>query len=286
MVIAVHGGAGRRPRDRPVDAEGSRADLAAAVDAGWAVLDRGGSALDAAQAAVVSLEDCPRYNAGRGAVLNARGEPELDAAVMDGATRRAGAVAAVARVRHPVQAARAVLEHSEHVLMVGAGAEAIAQQAGAAMVDPAHHVVEKPAPPLGTVGAVALDYSGNLAAATSTGGTRDQAPGRVGDTPLVGAGTYADARCAISATGHGEAIIRAVAGHDVAARLRAGDALDRAAEAVLDEVVGLGGEVGLLTLDISGEVALPFAADVFHRAVKRAGAPVLAAVGTEPLSPV
>ena len=131
------------------------------------------------------------------------------------------------RVRHPVQAARAVLEHSDHVLMVGAGAEAIAQEAGAAMVDPAHHVVEKPAPPLGTVGAVALDYSGNLAAATSTGGTRDQAPGRVGDTPLVGAGTYADARCAISATGHGEAIIRAVAGHDVAARLRAGDALDR-----------------------------------------------------------
>ena len=110
--------------------------------------------------------------------------------------------------------------------------------------------------------------------------------GRVGDTPLVGAGTYADARCAISATGHGEAIIRAVAGHDVAARLRAGDALDRAAEAVLDEVVALGGEVGLLALDISGEVALPFAADVFHRAVKRAGAPVLAAVGTEPLSPV
>src|SRR4029079_4405499 len=119
MVIAVHAGAGRRPRDRPVDADGSRADLAASVDAVWAVLDRGGSALDAAQAAVVSLEDCPRYNAGRGAVLNAHGEPELDAAVMDGATRRARAVAAVARVRHPVHAARAVPHDSGNVLRVG-----------------------------------------------------------------------------------------------------------------------------------------------------------------------
>jgi beta-aspartyl-peptidase (threonine type) len=199
MVIAVHGGAGNRPPDRPVDVDGSRADLAAAVDAGWAVLDGGGSALDAAQAAVVWLEDCPRYNAGRGAVLNARGEPELDAAVMDGATRRAGAVAAVACVRHPVQAARAVLERSEHVLVVGVGAEAIAQEAGAAMVDPAHHVVEKPAPPLGTVGAVARlrrqprRRRRPAAPATRAGPRRRHAAGR---------GRHVRRRrCAISATG-------------------------------------------------------------------------------------
>ena len=287
MVIAVHGGAGRRRSGRPVDVDGIRADLAAAALAGWAVLEREGSALDAVEAAVIALEDCPRFNAGRGSVLNARGAPELDAAIMDGATRRAGAVAAVARVRNPIAAARTVLDRSEHVLLAAAGAEAFAHAAGLAMVEPSHHVTEAPTQtPLGTVGAVALDAGGALAAATSTGGKRGQAPGRIGDTPIVGAGTYADPRCAVSATGDGEAVLRTVAAHDVAARLRAGATLQAAAQAALDEVVGLGGEVGLLALDATGAVALPFAADLFQRAVKRAGEPVRAAVGPEPLSPV
>jgi beta-aspartyl-peptidase (threonine type) len=279
MVIAVHGGAGRLRPGRELDADGIRADLAAAARAGWAVLERGGLALDAVQAAVVALEDCPRFNAGRGAVLNARGEPELDAAIMDGPTRRAGGVAAVARVGNPVLAARAVLDRSEHVLLVGAGAEAFAGDAGVALVDPAHHVVAARAQSeLGTVGAVALDAGGALAAATSTGGKRGKAPGRVGDSPLVGAGTYADARCAVSATGDGEAILRAVAAHDMAARVREGAALGAAAEAVVREVMALGDEVGLLALDARGEVVMPFAADVFHRAVKREGEEVWAAV--------
>jgi isoaspartyl peptidase/L-asparaginase-like protein (Ntn-hydrolase superfamily) len=294
MVIAVHGGAGRRRPGRELDVAATRADLAAAAFAGWGVLEHGGAALDAVQAAVVALEDCPRFNAGRGAVLNARGEPELDAAIMDGTTRRAGAVAAVMHVRNPVVAARAVLERSEHVLLVGVGAEAFAREAGAAMVDPGHHVVTTEAQsPLGTVGAVALDAHGALAAATSTGGKRGQLPGRVGDSPLVGAGTYADTRCAVSATGDGDAIMRAVAAHDVAARVReteaaacdeaarAGGGLEGAAQAALREVTSLGDEVGLLAVDARGAVAMPFAADVFHRAFKREGEAVRAAVGGE-----
>ena len=288
MVIAIHGGAGNRPPDRLLDVDGSRADLAAAALAGWTVLERGDSALDAVQASVMWLEDCPRFNAGRGAVLNAHGAPELDAAIMEGGNRRAGAVAAVARVRNPIAAARAVLEGSEHVLLAADGAEAFARAAGVPVVDPSHHVTETPAQSaLGTVGAVALDDDGLLAAATSTGGLKGKARGRVGDSPIVGAGTYADARCAVSATGDGDRILRVVAAYDVASRVRDGAAsLEAAAGAAMEEVVALGGEVGLLAVDRSGAVALPFAADVFHRAVKRADAPVLAAVGPEPLSPV
>lgn len=284
----MHGGAGNRPPDRPVEVDGSRADLAAAARAGWAVLERSGGALDAVQASVTWLEDCPRFNAGRGSVLNVHGAPELDAAIMEGTTRRAGAVAAVARVRNPIAAARAVLEGSEHVLLAADGAEAFAEAAGVAMVDPSHHVTDRPAQSaLGTVGAVALDGAGVLAAATSTGGLKGKARGRVGDSPVVGAGTYADARCAVSATGDGDRILRAVAAHDVAARLRdVATSLEAAAGAAMGEVVALGGVVGLLAVDASGAVALPFAADVFHRAVKRADAPVLAAVGPEPLSAV
>ena len=285
-VIAVHGGAGTPPPGWVVDAERARADLAAAAQAGWAVLERGGSALDAAQASVTWLEDCPRFNAGRGAVLNAYGEAELDAAIMEGRTRRAGAVAAVRRVRNPIAAARVVLERSEHVLLAASGAEAFAEEAGIDMVDPAHHVVDyarrRSHSVLGTVGAVALDATGGLAAATSTGGLQGKARGRVGDSPLIGCGTYADARCAVSATGHGEAILRAVMAHDVAARLHDGAAsIGGAARAAMEEVVALDGEVGLLAIDAEGNLALPFAADVFHRAVKRAGEPVRAAVSSE-----
>jgi L-asparaginase / beta-aspartyl-peptidase len=286
-VMAVHGGAGTPPPGWVVDMGIARADLATATLAGWSVLERGGSALDAAMAAVVWLEDCPRFNAGRGAVLNAHGEAELDAAVMDGATRRAGAVAAVRRVRNPVTAARAVMEDATHVLLAADGAEAFAAQAGVAMVAPEHHVIRYEErlnhSALGTVGAVALDATGGLASATSTGGLRGKARGRVGDSPLVGCGTYANEACAVSATGHGEAILRAVAAHDVAARVRHGRPLQTAARQVVDEIVALDGEAGLLAIDREGNVALPFVADVFHRAVKRAGGPVLAAVSHEGL---
>jgi beta-aspartyl-peptidase (threonine type) len=289
-VMAVHGGAGTPPPGWVVDMDRARADLASATHVGWEVLERGGSALDAAQAAVIWLEDCPRFNAGRGAVLNAHGETELDAAVMDGRTRRAGAVAAVRRVRNPITAARAVMEGSDHVLLASTGAEQFAEEAGLTMVDPAHHVIEYRErlnhSALGTVGAVALDATGGLAAATSTGGLRGKARGRVGDSPLVGCGTYANDRCAVSATGHGEAILRAVAAHDVAARMRHGRSLQAAARAVVEEIVALDGDVGLLAVDNEGNVAMPFAADVYHRAVKRAGGPVLAAVSVEGLAAV
>ena len=289
-VMAVHGGAGTPPPGWVVDMNTARADLASATAAGWEVLERGGSALDAAQAAVIWMEDCPRFNAGRGSVLNAHGETELDAAVMEGATRRAGAVASVRRVRNPIKAARAVMEGSDHVLLTATGAEAFAEAAGIAMVDPAHHVIAYRErlnhSALGTVGAVALDGTGGLAAATSTGGLRGKMRGRVGDSPLVGCGTYANERCAVSATGHGEAILRAVAAHDVAARVRHGRSLQTAARAVVDEIVALDGEAGLLAIDREGNVALPFVADVFHRAVKRAGGPILAAVSHEGLAAV
>jgi beta-aspartyl-peptidase (threonine type) len=193
-------------------------------------------------------------------------------------------------VRNPIDAARAVLERSDHVLLAASGAEAFAHEAGVAMVNPDHHVVDYRTrlnhSALGTVGAVALDATGGLAAATSTGGLKGKARGRVGDSPLVGCGTYANERCAVSATGHGEAILRAVAAHDVAARLRHGaPSIGSASRAVVEEIVALDGDVGLLALDASGDLALPFVADVFHRAVKRAEGPVLAAVSSEGLQP-
>jgi L-asparaginase / beta-aspartyl-peptidase len=185
----------------------------------------------------------------------------------------------VRRVRHPVAAARAVLHHSEHVLLAAQGAEAFAGEAGIELVAPEHHAGgSRTHSELGTVGAVALDAEGGLAAATSTGGTKGKARGRVGDSPLIGCGTYANARCAVSATGHGEAIVRAVAAHDVAARIRDGAPVDAAARGVVNEVARLGGDAGLLALDASGAVATPFQAAVFYRAVKRDGEPVLAAV--------
>jgi beta-aspartyl-peptidase (threonine type) len=194
----------------------------------------------------------------------------------------------VRRVRNPIAAARVVLERSDHVLLAATGAEAFAEDAGVGMVDPTHHVVDyakrRNHSALGTVGAVALDGRGDLAAATSTGGLTGKARGRVGDSPLVGCGTYANDRCAVSATGHGEAILRAVAAHDVATRLRDGaTSIGAAARAAMEEVVALDGDVGLLAIDAGGAVALPFAADVFHRAVKRAGEPVYAAVSSEPM---
>jgi isoaspartyl peptidase/L-asparaginase-like protein (Ntn-hydrolase superfamily) len=245
------------------------------------VLARGGSALDAVEAAVVVLEDEPLLNAGRGAALTSEGAAELDAALMDGRTRAAGAVACVRGIANPVRAARLVLERSPHVLLVGPGAEAFAAAHGLPRVDPASLATPARRADLeavlrargagsaagGTVGAVARDAAGHLAAATSTGGVTGQLPGRVGDSPLVGAGTWADdATCAVSATGLGEAFVRAAFAHEVDARMRLlGEALERACCGALERVAALGARGGCAAVDRAGHVALPFTSAAMPR---------------------
>jgi len=249
----------------PAVARRYHAALERALDAGYEVLKRATS-LDAVCAAVVELEDSPLFNAGRGAVCNADGKHELDASVMDGATRRAGAVAAVSGIRNPVLAARAVMEKSRHVLLAGRGAERFARTHGLRMAAASYFRVRS-RNPRGTVGAVALDARGNLAAATSTGGYTGKLPGRVGDSPIVGAGTYADALCAVSGTGLGEAFMRTVLAHDVAARMRyRGDTLARAAAAALRGVRAVGGDGGLVAVDRRGNIAMPFNSEGMYRA--------------------
>jgi isoaspartyl peptidase/L-asparaginase-like protein (Ntn-hydrolase superfamily) len=216
------------------------------------------------------MEDDPLFNAGRGAVLNALGQAEHDAAVMCGRTGGAGGVAGVSGIRNPVTLARVVMERTPHVLLVAEGAEALADREGVERVDPAWHVTDKRSGQWrsagDTIGVVAVDGAGHLAAATSTGGIARKLRGRVGDSPLPGAGVYAaDDACAVSASGHGEAIIRAVAGHEVAALVRhAGKTLAEAVRAALETVDG---EAGLIAVDASGEAALEFNTEVFHRAI-------------------
>lgn len=302
-VIAIHGGAGTISA-AALDAAASAAyhdALRTIVLAGQALLLRGASALDAVCLAVEMLEDCPLFNAGHGAVFTGAETHELDAAVMDGAELRAGAVAGVSRVRHPVHAARAVMEDGAHVLLAGAGAEAFARERGLEMVEPGYFSTEArreqlrraraegrialdhdgaaraalPATaPLdesnkfGTVGAVALDRRGHLAAATSTGGMTNKRVGRIGDSPLIGAGTYADdKRAAVSCTGSGEMFIRTAAAYDVCARMRyAGQSLAQAAHAVIMQAVpAIGGSGGLIAIDRAGNVCLPFNTEGMYR---------------------
>lgn len=278
-----------------------RAGLTAALDAGGKVLGRGGTSLDAVGAAVEVLEDSPLFNAGRGAVLNSAGEVELDAAVMDGANLKAGAVAGVRHVKNPIRLARRVMDFSEYVLLSGAGAEAFARDQGWEMVPQEYFITEHRKAQLariqceqaagrshrspwkheratdrfGTVGAVALDRRGNLAAATSTGGIANKEPGRVGDTPLIGAGTYADnATCAVSATGEGEFFIRAVAAHEIAALMAHKGLTLRAAASrlVRGKLTKLGGEGGVIAVDRAGNIAMPFNSRGMYRGCLREGA--------------
>jgi beta-aspartyl-peptidase (threonine type) len=268
IAIAIHGGAGVVRRLTHAQQSMYCQGLERALDTGYEVLARGGSSLDAVTAAVVALEDDPLFNAGRGAVYNAAGKHELDASIMDGATLRAGAVAAVSRIRNPVLAARAVMENSPHVLLVGKGAEHFAQQHGLQFSSGKYFHTQPRLEALrkglkrhhGTVGAVALDRHGNLAAATSTGGYTGKLPGRVGDSPLIGAGTYADnASCAVSGTGWGEAFIRIALAHEVSARIRhKGEDVIRASKAALKMLVGIRGDGGLIALDRRGNIAMPF----------------------------
>ena len=289
LTIAIHGGAGEFTRAgvSPERWDAYRSGLTTALRAGFEKLAGGLSAVDAVEAAVRSLEDEPLFNAGRGAVFSHDGVNELDAAIMDGATLAAGAVAALRHVRNPVSLARRVMEHSPHVLLAGDGAEDFALDQGIALTSRewfytqsrfqqllASRAGQSPAPNqldyFGTVGAVALDAQGNLAAATSTGGMTNKRWGRIGDSPIVGAGTYAsNAGCAVSATGHGEYLLRATAAREVSARMEyLGESVAEAARAVIhDRLAGLGGEGGLIALSRSGQVAFAFNTQGMFRGV-------------------
>ncbi len=286
-VLAIHGGAGVMRGITPQGAKRYKGGLERALDAGYAVLEAGGASLDAVAAAVTQLEDDPLFNAGRGAVYTSDERHELDASIMDGATLRAGGVTAVSRIRNPVLAARAVMEHSPHVLLAGRGAEVFARKHGIAFAPPSYFHTSNRLKALrkgllrhhGTVGAVALDAQGNLAAATSTGGYTGKLPGRVGDSPIIGAGTYADnATCAVSGTGLGEAFIRVALAHEVAARMRLrGEPLARSAVAALAQIARIGGDGGLIAVDRRGNTAMPFNSEgMFRAGIGRDGARIVA----------
>ncbi|MBV8334921.1 MAG: isoaspartyl peptidase/L-asparaginase [Alphaproteobacteria bacterium] len=306
-ALAVHGGAGTIRRDGPSArlADSYRDGLCRALSAGREILAAHGTALDAVTQAVASLEDDPLFNAGRGSVFTGTGTQEMDAAVMDGCDRRAGAVAGVRGPRNPILAARAVMDHSEHVLLIGEGALAFCRQHGIAMADPAYFFSTERWKALqdelelrrrglalddddqrrhGTVGAVARDLYGNLAAATSTGGMTAKAPGRVGDSPIIGAGTFADnATCAVSATGHGEYFIRYGVAFEIAARLRHGSqSLHQAACAVIDELRNIGGRGGVVAVDRAGAVALPFNTAGMYRGYIGPDGSIYTAIWDEP----
>jgi len=291
IAIGVHGGAGGSISD-PERAERMRAGAAAAVEAGHAVLASGGAALDAVEAAVVVLEDDPEFNAGRGAALTEYGRVELDASIMDGATRAAGGVAAVRGVRNPVRAARAVLADGRHVLLVGQPAVEFAATMGLSFESETWFVTERERAALarlkegdaagarGTVGAVARDSHGGLAAATSTGGVSGQRLGRVGDSPLIGAGTWADEMVAVSCTGHGESIIRTALAHEVHALLRhRGFGLHDACVEAIASLARLGGDGGLIAVSADGEVAATFNSDAMTRGWRVGDGPVVTAIG-------
>jgi beta-aspartyl-peptidase (threonine type) len=300
FALAVHGGAGTIPRD---EASRSRAasyhdGLRRALAAGRDILAAGGSALDAVTEAVAKLEDDLLFNAGRGSVFTRAGTQEMDACVMDGTERRSGAVAGVFGPRNPVLAARAVMERSRHVLLIGEGALAFCRENGVAFCESCYfrsearwrellraleHRDGEPSQ-YGTVGAVARDRRGNLAAGTSTGGMTGKAPGRVGDAPIIGAGTYAEnATCAVSATGHGEFFIRYAAAFAIAARLRfTGQTLDQATRAVIDELAAAGGSGGVVAVDRDGALALPFSTAGMYRGYVRDGVAIHTAIYDEP----
>jgi L-asparaginase / beta-aspartyl-peptidase len=316
FALAIHGGAGTiLPENMTPALEAEyTAALAEALRAGQAILSRGGTSLDAVEAAVRIMEDSPLFNAGRGAVFTAEGTNELDASIMDGRTLAAGAVAGVTTIRNPISLARLVMERSPHVMMAREGAEAFARQHGVQTVEPGYFhtprrweqlerareaerqasrqgeeqaviLLDEDATPhatddrkLGTVGAVAVDQAGNLAAATSTGGMTNKRFGRIGDSPVIGAGTYADQHCAVSSTGHGEHFIRNVVAYDICARVRyTGVGLEAAAsEVVHRRLVEQGAEGGVIAIDRAGTIAMPFNSPGMYRGYVRGdGQPVV-----------
>ena len=307
LALAIHGGAGTilRSAMTPELESEYRGGLESALQAGWAVLEAGRSSLDAVEAAVVSLEDFPLFNAGRGSVFTHEGKNEMDAAIMDGASLKAGAVAFVRNVKNPIRLARLVMEHTEHILLAGVGADQFALEMGVEMADDAYFFTEHRYEqllrareegvvqldhtaqeaeiidgdvvqdtkqgvfanrPIGTVGAVACDSQGRLAAATSTGGMTNKKFGRVGDTPIIGAGNYADDRVAVSCTGHGEYFMLGVTAFDVAARMKyKGLSLEDAASETIYRLTEISGEGGLIAVDAEGNVVLPFNSEGMYR---------------------
>ncbi len=291
--LAIHGGAGNIGQ---IDAQREAAyheKLQEALHAGEAILKSGGSSLDAVEAAVRILEDSPLFNAGRGAVFTSEGTNELDAAIMCGNTLEAGAVAGLTTIRNPISAARKVMEESPHVMMIGKGAEQFAYEQGLEVVSPSYFFDQRrweqyrefirrqqssgsldTEYKMGTVGAVALDVHGNLAAATSTGGMTGKRYGRVGDVPVIGAGTYANNEsCAVSATGHGEYFIRYVVAHEISSRMIYGrQSLAEASEGVINLLKEVGGSGGVISVDREGNVSLPFNSNsMFRGYVKSTG---------------
>jgi L-asparaginase / beta-aspartyl-peptidase len=292
ISIAIHGGAGviSRASMTPENERAYRADLERALDAGYGVLEKGGASLDAVVAAVKILEDSPYFNAGKGAVFSHAGVNELDAAIMDGATEKAGAVAGVRHVRNPIELARMVMERTPHVMLSGEGAEEFALEQGVTLVPGSYFFTERRWRQLeeaqkgertasleqdigyfGTVGAVARDRNGNLAAATSTGGMTNKRWGRIGDSPIIGAGTYADNdSCAVSATGSGEFFIRAVVAHEICARVRlSGVSAAEAARAVVHgKLEEIGGDGGVIVVDGNGALSLEFNTEGMFRGAR------------------
>jgi beta-aspartyl-peptidase (threonine type) len=288
VAIAIHAGAGTiRREDLGADQEAEiRSTLEQAVRAGHQVLKQGGNGLDAVTSAINILEDSPLFNAGKGAVFNSQGENELDASIMDGATLNAGAVAAIRRIRNPINLALKVMTESRHVMMIGEGAETFAVEQGFELIDPAYFRTEhrwqqlqerKASETAGitqhegwysTVGAVVLDSAGNLAAGTSTGGLTNKRWGRVGDTPIIGAGNYANNEsCAVSATGTGEYFIRYVVAHSICERVRAGDSIEAAAGGLIHDVLlPAGGNGGVIAMDSKGNIAMPHNTAGMYRA--------------------
>lgn len=312
ITLVIHGGAGTITKQNmtPEKEKAYKEKMNEALKTGYAVLKKGGTSLDAVETAVRILEDSPLFNAGKGAVFTNEGKNELDASIMDGKTLKAGAVAGVTVIKNPITVARMVMEKSEHVLMAGKGAEQFANEKGAELVDPSYfrtetrfqqlqkireeekmqldHSGEQGSIPddiftegkkFGTVGAVALDQYGNLAAATSTGGMTNKRYGRVGDSPIIGAGTYANNNtCAVSATGHGEYFIRSVVAYDVSALMEyKGASVKKAAEeVVMHKLVQRGGEGGIIALDSKGNIAMPFNSEgMFRGYIKKDGVPTV-----------
>ncbi len=309
FTLVIHGGAGVSRKDLTPETEAARRKvMEAALRAGFAVLERGGAGLDAVQASIVTLEDSPHFNAGRGSVLTAQGEVEMDASIMDGASGKAGAVAGVRGIKNPIRAARLVMEKTPHVLLIGGGAEEFAREQKLDFEPMEYFITQEQkerlervqkkargqalAPQLaddfgsriGTVGAVALDKAGHLSAATSTGGLTNKHHGRVGDSPIIGAGTFAqDGVCAVSCTGHGEFFIRLAVAHDVAARMKYQHVtLAAATDAIIHgELKKAGGDGGLIAVDSKGNIAAPFNTPGMFRAWMKSDGTMQVAVFAE-----
>ena len=277
-VIVVHGGAGWSHGTSDEKQHAIKSGLKKALDTGFSILQSGGSSLDAVEAAIVILEDNPVFNAGRGSVYTAEEKQEMDASIMSGNDQDAGAVASVSRVKNPIKLARYIMEHTEHVMMAGSGAEKVAEQGGIELVDPSYFysedrlksVKKQKAKKNSTVGALAIDKLGNIAAGTSTGGRSNKLPGRIGDSPIIGAGTWAQNNvCGVSGTGHGEYFIRYNVAREICARMEYLNlSVGEASAQVIGQLTAIGIEGGVIVLDKNGNISMEFNTDGMARAYR------------------